>query len=416
MKLRVNLARLNHILIPAMKEDRDRLRGRFWVRVLGPVFLFHGMLSREGRALALITVLVGAAGIDVLETEVHLFFAMLVGLLFASLLLRWFYRTNGLVAEVTALPRIVAGEPQLFSIALENRNPTPALDLAIEGPFLPWDGKWLADAPHVVEVPGNGRVTVNVRARFSARGEHHLDSFSVASLVPLGLAQGPKIATGECRFLVVPKPANVTRLTLTEPGRAGQRTASASRRAGDDELVSVRPYRNGDPLKLLHARTWARTNIPHIRQYAREQSEQVALVCLFDDRDEFLVEATISLAAGIAAFLANRGGGLDYLILGSRRHRIEPRQGRGANDLALGLLAKWKSEPAVTEEALLDAIPRTARVVVVTQRSSEPSLVEQLGQRGTGVRVVAVVDDEVASPEVAAVRFSSIAKSEVIVL
>jgi uncharacterized protein (DUF58 family) len=415
VKFRINFARLNHILIPAMKADRDKIRSRLSVRALRPFFALHGMLSRDGRALAAIAVLVGAAGIDVLETQVHLFFAMFVGLIGASLALRWFYRTSGVEADVVALPRIVAGEPQLFSIHLENPTSRPALDLAIEGPFLPWDGKWLATPPHVIEVPAKGRTTVHVRARFSARGEHHLDSFSVAALVPLGLAQGPRIVTSECKFLVVPRPANVVSVSLGDAAARSPRAVRSTHRVGDDELVSVRPYRNGDPLKLLHARTWARTNIPHVKQHVVERSVDVAVVCLFNDKDEFLLEAAISLAAGAVIRLAEQDSGLDHLVLDARAHRIQPQRGRAASDYALGLLAKWKPDHGASEDAILDAIPSAPRILLLSQDARGESVATRLRVRGIAVLLIRVLDDDIVSSE-RCVRYGEIAKGAAIAL
>ena len=56
-------------------------------------------------------------------------------------------------------------------------------------------------------------------ARFVARGEHHLDQFHVAALVPLGLAQSTPLRTDGVRFVVVPRIARVVRVTTPENRR-----------------------------------------------------------------------------------------------------------------------------------------------------------------------------------------------------
>ena len=62
----------------------------------------------------------------------------------------------------------------------------------VRGPFLPWDGAWLDEAPPEVVVAERGPALTKMRAKFVARGLHHLDPFTAAAVAPGGLACGPR--------------------------------------------------------------------------------------------------------------------------------------------------------------------------------------------------------------------------------
>ena len=396
----INLARLNHIFIPPKKLDRDRLRRGVTWRFLSPVFFLVGALSREGRAFTVVCLLVAAASIDVGESQVYLLFAALVGLLVASLSIRYFFRLPSCAIVVTSPSRVAVGEPLGFAVTVLNDGEKDVWSLRVERPFLPWDGKWIDPQPAIARIAKGGRATVRARATFIERGEHHLDAFEAARLVPLGFSVGPRISSSGARFLVVPRMANVPKIAVAHrsPIRDGRSVAHST--PGDGEIAGVRPYRLGDPLKHLHVRTWARTGTPHVRHYVDERADRVALVLAVDATraPERRVEAAISLAAGIAARLANGDGtGLDQLVLGERSVRVEPRNGRGAVDLVLDALAKLSLDDRTVDTlAHLEAILPSLSTVVLVTSDHEPrrhELREAIEQSGVPCRWIEVVDD-----------------------
>lgn len=396
---RVNLARLNHILIPTKKPDRDRLRKSAFIRIISPAFWLVTSLSREGRAFLVGALLIGAAGLDVTDADVYILFAGMVGALFASLLLRPFYRLRECHIDVDCPPRVSAGARQTFTISVSNTGATDLTSLRIERPFLPWDGKWVGSPLGVARVSPGRTVQVHTEATFVERGEHHLDAFELAALVPLGLAVSRSMASGACRFLVVPRIAHVVTLDLAAPGASTnpkKRVARAT--AGEDEMAGVRPYRFGDPLKLLHVRTWARTGVPHVRQLVEERSEGVAIVLALDGTDvpEDQIEAAISLAAGVASLLV-RTSGVEHLVIGGEATRVTPTRGRAALDVVLDRLANVRPEAlaADAEQALREISSTVTTAVVVTADGlpARASLVDALRRLGVPVRWIEVAPD-----------------------
>lgn len=393
------LARLNHIFIPAKKADRDRFRRGRFAKVLRPMLSLYFALSQEGRSLFVITILIGLASLDINESQVYLLFAMLVGLVTASVASRLFFRAHGLTLKVEGPARVAVGETQRFVVTLENRGSDPLASVRLVAPFLPWDGKWLRPPEPVAAIRPHGRASVLADASFMARGEHHLDAFEAALLVPMGLALGPRRLSNDARFLVVPRVPNVGPIAVTHR-RAQHRDARVTSRAvGDDEFAGVRPYRAGDSLKHLHARTWARTGVPHVRTYVAERSDRVGIVVWVDgdEAKESTKEAALTLAAGVAARLLAQGEGVDRLVIDNETFVVAPRSGRAALDAVLDRLAVFATTTsAIDIEPTLAETASTLSSLVLISADDSPRrhrLVAELERVGIPLRWVVVAED-----------------------
>jgi uncharacterized protein (DUF58 family) len=393
----VNLARLNHILIPTTKEGRDRFRRSPLGRIIAPVGTLYSALSDEGRIIAVAALGVSAFGLDVASTVVYLLWSALVGLLVASLLATRIHRLDGVRVEVDAPRRVTIGDRVTFSIVLHNDGPG-ARDrhaVRVHGPFLPWDGTWTGAPRPSVYLPAGGDVRVDLAARFSARGDHHLDAFSATALVPLGLAQGPAVTSPGVRILVVPRIARVVRL-LTPPGSRYQPggVALASRTGESMDLLGVRPYRTGDPVRLIHARSWARTGAPVVREYQEEYFSRVGVVVDAASPDDRRHEAILSLAAGVVAFLSRGEALIDLLVVGDRVHDLTLGRHLGSLEQALDLLAcVAREKKPVPSVRLLDRLAphlgRLSCVVAIAPSWDEGALADRI--RGAGVACVTLV-------------------------
>lgn len=409
VELRRRLARLNHILIPDKKSDRDRLRDRWIVRVLGAGFgaLYH--FTRDGRGLVMFAFPVGLASLNVRFSQVHLVFAMLVGVLVGSWLSRPLFRVKGLRVDVRTAPRVAAGAEAHFEVLLLNQGSRPLTNLRVAAPFLPWDGKWSGRVAGVDLLEPGQRRSVKARGTFLARGEHHLDAFEVGAMVSTGLAVGPRIKSPGARFLVVPKVANVTeiRLGLTAPRTRGGAISATAR--GETDIGGVRPYRIGDPLKHLHARTWARTGRPHVREYLDQRDDRVALLVLVDDPrvGEVVKEAALSLAAGVAARFALHGAGIDTLVIDDRRYAVRPRSGDGALDTVLDRLGTLEidgssSDPTGLVREVLNGAT-SAVIVSVGDGEQWSTLVRDAQVEGLPCRWAVVVEKQTGDVDSATV-------------
>ena len=389
------LARLNHILIPSTKAGRDRFRGSLLGRSVGPIVWLYGALSEEGRVLAVASVVVGAFAVDVASTMVFLLWAALASLVLASLSLTRLYRLDAVRMDVTTPRRVTLGEPLTFALVVHNDGPRDRFAVRVGGPFLPWDGRWTGPAPRLARIPAGESARVELAARFTARGEHHIDSFTASALVPLGLAQGRPALSSGCKFLVVPKLASVLRLR-TPPGSRYQLggVALASKTGQALDLLGVRPYRAGDPVRHLHARSWARAGIPVVREYQEEYFSRLGVIVDTAVPATRQLEAILSLAAGVVAYLSRGEALIDLLVVGSRVHELTIGRSLGFLDQALDLLAcvepeRRRPEPEVLVARLGEHLARLSCVIVVAATWDGGRLAERI--RGCGVGCVTLV-------------------------
>ncbi|MCC6554441.1 MAG: DUF58 domain-containing protein [Polyangiaceae bacterium] len=392
----VDFARLNHILIPATKAGRDRFRRGPLGRALRPAFGVLAALSDEGRLLAVTSLLVGGLGLDVGSTDVYVLWSALFGILLGSLVLSRAHRLAGVRAEVSAPRRVTVGEEIRFAITLRHEGPRDHRAVRVRGPFLPWDGRWTGEEPRVRLLAAGKGARVEAAARFTSRGEHHLDPFTAAALVPLGLALGPPIETDGCRFLVVPRVARVTRLTLPIGRRHQPGGVPLASKTGESmDLLGVRPYRAGDPVRHLHARSWARAGAPVVREYQEEYFSRVGVVLEAGAADARQLEAALSLAAGVIAHLSRGEALIDLLVVGDRVHDLTIGRHLGFLEQALDLLAcvEAGAPRALPDRLLARLAPHLARlscVIVVAPSWDGGALSERIRGRGVGCTTLVV--------------------------
>ena len=345
----MNFARINHILIPTQKTDRDRFRrsrsGQFLMRTFSWLLLF----SDEGRWAFLLWLIAGAASLNMGSTQFYYLFSGLSGLLAASLLLARRFTLTDVTIEINAPPRIAVGSEVTFGIRLNNPGQADYQSIRIHTPFLPWDGHWTAPPKGIVHLRAGKTAHCVATAAFSARGPHHLDMFHATRLLPLGLAGGPAIHSRGIRFLVVPRIASVNSIEMPlgvryQPGGV----LLASNTGESREMIGLRPYRIGDPIRDLHYPSWARLGEPVVREYRQEYFTRVGIVV---DTDKSVAtaarfEASLSLAAGLISHLSRGEALVDLVVLGDRVHQLMVGRNLGFLDQALDLLACAKTAPS----------------------------------------------------------------------
>jgi len=174
------------------------------------------------------------------------------------------------------------------------------------------------------------------------RGRLHLDSLDLMRLDPLGLfkAQADAHSLGSC--LILPRRYVLPALDL--PGNRavlqGSR-AVASSVADAEEFQSLRDYRPGDPLRLIHWKSWARSGKPVIREFQDEYSVRHALILdtFAAGEADAVFEEAVSLAASFACTVDTRESLLDLLFVGAEVYRETIGRGHGPVERLLEVLA-----------------------------------------------------------------------------
>ncbi len=421
---RISLARLNHILIPATKEGRDEARQRPVVRIILPVVARLLVFSEEGRFLLLAALIVGAMGLEVQATQLYLLWCVLAGLLAGSLLVRRWFALGKARIEVSVPRRVTVGEELRFDLLVVSEGTRGFDAVRVRGPMLPWDGRYTLPPPPDLPLAPGGRVEQRMAARFSERGEHHLEPFHVSALVPLGLVLGRPMESVSCKVVVVPRVAVVQRLTTPRAERHQPGGVALASKTGESmELLGLRPYRPGDPVRDLHARASARLGAPHVREYQQEYFSRFGVILDTDlgGRDPAQFEAAISLAAGVVAHLSRGEALVDLLVVGDETHALTLGRSLGRLEQALDLLAcavPRPLDPARLQERLRPFLDRLSCVVVIWLSFDGPraAVTRHLGQR-SACRTLVVSDEAAAGgPMVTTLQPAAIRRGEALVL
>lgn len=341
----MNLAQLNHVLVPATAEQRKRARQSRLGRCLTPIFEFALATTPRGLVAILLTLVVGVLGLEVRNAQSYAVWCVLAGCMAGAAFGRRRTRIDGVETLVSLASCPTVGEPLCFRVTVVNRSNRAQEQVRIRGPFLPWDGKWEGPPIEIGRLLPGATQVVECFARFRERGEHHLESFFSCSLAPFGFFEGPPLlGKSQLRFVVCPKVPPVAHLALPPLRRAVGEEGQGIWGDGP-ELLGIRPYRRGDPVRLLHARNWARRGQPVVRHYGGRCAPRVGLWvdCTSEGSSEKQFEAGLSLAAGLSAAIAREGVGLAWLALGAQIYRFSP--GPEGHRDALEVLGRARREP-----------------------------------------------------------------------
>lgn len=371
----MNFARFNHILVPQRANERlswlNSKRGRF----LSWSFRLFLALSPLGRALLVFGLFAGAFGLNVEDTVCYMLWSVTTGVLVASLLIRKKYALENVTLKAVAPKRVKVGAECRVIVQLNNGK-IPYRAVAVQSPFLTWDGRYLRLPEHIAMLEPNCITTVNAILRFEARGVHSLTPFSIARTVPLGVAVGPVVESNIVEFVVVPNYPKIVSLSLlSEVKCQPQGIPLASKMGEAQELAGVRPYQPGDRVRDLHAATWARTGVPHVRQYQQEYFSRIGLILdvAATNASEKEFEAAVSLTAGILAHLAGHEALVDVLCVGNQFHELTIGRSIGFFEQGLDLLATVTPGdtlvPEVVERRLGARMDSLSSLVIVCLRA-----------------------------------------------
>lgn len=180
------------------------------------------------------------------------------------------------------------------------------------------------------------------------RGLLRLEGITLARPDPLGLfrafAEVPLVQS----VLILPKryPLPLIALPGTMKYQQGG-VALASNVGQSDEFVALRDYRQGDPLRHIHWRSWARAGKPVVKEFEDEFFVRHALV--LDTFAEHLhsdaFEEAASIAASFACTIPDQESLLDLLFIGSDSYCFTAGRGVAHGQQLLEILAAVRPAP-----------------------------------------------------------------------
>jgi uncharacterized protein (DUF58 family) len=308
--------------------------------------------------------------------------------------------------------RVSVGDELWLDIALYNDGTQAHHRIRIEPPLMPHDGQFTRPVAEIEELLPRGRASTLASARFSARGQHELEAFRAVALLPLGLSQGPALRTAGARFMVVPRLAKVVSFATPHQRRQQPGGVNRASRTGDaTDLLGLRPYRRGDPLRDLSARAWARHGKPMVREYQERHFTRFGVIVDTDvsAASSAHLEGALSLGAGIVARLCAGEALVELLVTGQRVEPLSIQPGRSALDQSLDLLAVADAESEFASARLMGRlVPHLSRLsslvfVALGWDEARAAFVSWIEARGVRC-VVFVVRDELER----SARFTSV--------
>ncbi|MBE7381620.1 MAG: DUF58 domain-containing protein [Leptolyngbya sp. SIO1E4] len=216
----------------------------------------------------------------------------------------------GIQAHRNPMRPISVGEVLAVEIVLENLTSQPKVLLQARDNGPPQMG----DAPEtaIAVIPVGAQHTWRYTCRPTRRGIYHWETLSLRTAAPLGLfwCQRPKPAPAQAT--VYPKILPLTRCPLIDhlgmsTGLRWQ-TAQRAESANEGLTRALRPYRWGDPTRLIHWRTSARYGELRVRELEQLTADNQVLIGL-DTGDRWSEEAfefAVTTAASLYIYSLRR--------------------------------------------------------------------------------------------------------------
>jgi len=274
-------------------------------------------LTVSGRALFWIFLLANAVGMINFFVKIYFVWCLLAAILLTSLIAGRLSRVPLLLKAETP-GRVICGIPFQVPLKIKNPGPRTALDLAFRPQRL--SGMFAQSAPDGLFLPilPNGREeTLNFEFEPLQRGSYLFHGFRQESLFPWGLWRDVVLHPKEQNLLVYPRFRPTRSLDIPVGRRYQPGGVALSSNLGEStEFISTREFKEGDRLRDIHWKSWARLGKPVVKEFQEEYFCRIALLLdTFlppksgeDFRDDF--ESALSLSASLAEFLF-RG---EYLI------------------------------------------------------------------------------------------------------
>jgi uncharacterized protein (DUF58 family) len=215
-----------------------------------------------------------------------------------------------------------------------------------------------------------------------------------------------KIAAAQA-VLVLPR-----RYPLPPPRLAGGRKyhqggmAMASKVGDADEFVALRDYRQGDPLRNIHWKSWARTGKPVVKEHADEFFTRHALVLdTFAREEDRVFEEAVSVAASFLASVETHESLLDLMFIGTQACCFTTGRSIGQAEKALEILACARAQPDKPFSDLARHVLGRVQLlsscicVLLAWDEARQVLVRRLRGRGIPVKVILIREPGEKAPE-----------------
>ena len=126
----------------------------------------------------------------------------------------------------------------------------------------------------VTDIPDNNWIRVVATFPSLARGRHPLYRITLRTKFPLGMFQAWAYAQMDTNYLVYPTPEEHQRLPEESLYHFN---LSGDRGSGTDDFAGLKNYQQGDSLRHIHWKTFAREQGLHTKQFGGDRAEELWL-------------------------------------------------------------------------------------------------------------------------------------------
>ena len=267
--------------------------------------------------------------------------------------------------------------------------------------------------------PGaHSSVTVTLEPR--RRGLIRLNDLRLMLPDPLGLFQRcVKVAAPAAVVAVLPRRYPLPRFELPGSARFQPGGEATSRHSGSSgEFTGLRDYEAGDPLRLIHWPTWARTGKPVVKELEDTFFPRHGLILdtFPAAEDEALFEDAVSVAASFIVAVDASESLIDLMFIAGHERVITAGQGMARAETLLEVLAGVESSEEEDYDSLAKLVMRYGDdlagclCVFAGWSAVRARLLQRLQQAGIAVSALVVCREKPAAmPHCHFVRSSELA-------
>ncbi len=254
-----------------------------------------------------------------------------------------------------------------------------------------------ADVP---EIGIKASVKADIEAVPLRRGIVSFDSIDVMHKDPFSLNYGIQRFSMQETLLVLPKRYSINKNRLFTGGRNFQPggISSAWSIGESDEFVSLRDYRDGDPLRKIHWASSAKRKKPVVREYQDEYYVRNALLLDVSNPQLQIIEEAISVAASYSLAMDDSDSMLDLIYLSDKPKVITT--GRGTSSInehleALATLQRSNASIDLLTQAFLRHRKLVSGCIVVLSAYDPPhkDLIKRVKTSGLNMEACIVVEE-----------------------
>jgi uncharacterized protein (DUF58 family) len=373
---------------------------------------YRARLTARGQYLLWTILLIGTLGLDTRRNQVFKIFAVLAAIGLVAAFFAFLPRPR--VRFDCALPtRLTALVPLTIRARLMATGGLASRDLCFALPPAHGAGDRIRFTPwrQFVEAKRDEPVEVTAELQATRRGRYLLRGPEVRGTDPLRLALTREQALAEKVLLVYPRFYTMEEFIIPVGRRYQPGGIPLASNTGDAiEFVGTREYREGDPIKHIHWRSWARRGEPVVKEYQEEYFCRIAVIL-----DTFLpakptageekaFEAAISLTASIADYFSRGEYIVDILAAGPDIYEVSAGRSLAYLENILDVLACLEPCPQppfrTISPALFEKLAQITTVVAILldwDRQREEFL-RRVKALGTAVCALVVREGETREP------------------